>query len=104
MENPMNATSNRICAAIGAALCVFAVPASANSQVDVATASCQPLATLQQRIVDNADQGMDALRRFVWRTKFIYGVDMIDVRESLDAWRARKACARQVTHAALPNP
>ena len=98
----MNATSNHVFAAVGAALCAMAASADA-AEMQATTAHCQSLPALQQRIVEKADQGMDALRQFVWRTKIIYGIDIFDVRQSLDAWRAQALCARQVTEVALPK-
>lgn len=60
------------------------------------TPTCAPLTSLERRIVAKADQGVPALRRFVWMTHYIYGVDMIDVAESLDKWRANVVCAANV--------
>lgn len=75
-----------------------AAPAMAQN-ANVAATSCAPLTNVQRRIVDKADQGVPALRHFVGMTHFIYGIDMIDVAESLDQWRASAACTTKVAEA-----
>ena len=88
------------CHCVVVAVCInlllaWSAPASAEGAV-VGTAACAPLTKLERRIVDKADHGMPALRRFVSMTRFIYGVDMIDVADSLDKWRANMSCATTV--------
>ena len=90
--------TTRHCAAV--AVCVnlllaWSAPASAEEAV-VGTAACASPTKLERRIVEKAEQGMPALRRFVSMTRFIYGVDMIDVADSLDTWRANMSCATTV--------
>lgn len=97
----MNITSRCAPIAITILLCLGnAAPAGAADESRVAATSCKALSSLQQRIVDKADQGIDALRRFVWRTRPIYDIDMLDIAESLDGWRAAASCAKQVADAA----
>jgi hypothetical protein len=95
--------TTRHCAAIAIAagvnlLLVCATPANAEES-QVGMSSCTPATNLQRRIVDKAEQGMPALRRFVSMTRLIYGVDMIDIGNSLDKWRASTACTSIVAEA-----
>ena len=65
-----------------------------------AAPACGSVSPIERRIVDRADNGeVDALRVFVQRTSIIYGVDMIDVRDHLDQWRASVECQKQVAAA-----
>ena len=75
-------------------------PASAADPSRVDAAPCKTLSNVQQRIVDKADHGIAPLRHFVHMTKFIYGIDMHDVAESLDTWRAGASCAKRVAELA----
>ena len=79
---------------VGAALLTCAaLPAQA------AKPECDGLSSIHRRIVAKADQGPDALRNFVSMTKFIYGIDMTDVSQSLEAWRAVARCSEPVATA-----
>jgi hypothetical protein len=92
------------CAPVATAIsiCVgIAASAQAADEVDMAVAACRPLTNLQQRIVDKSELGVDDLRRFVQRTHMIYQLDMSDVADSLDAWRAASTCVKQVAQAKL---
>ena len=62
---------------------------------------CDSVSRVERLIVERADN-VDALRAYVWRTAIIYGIDMIDVRENLDKWRAAVECRRQVAAAGAP--
>ena len=75
-------------------------PASAADGTRAAAPSCTALSNVQQRIVEKADQGIVPLRHFVHMTKFIYDIDMFDVAESLDGWRAGASCAKRVAELA----
>jgi hypothetical protein len=93
--------TTRHCAAIATGvnlLLVCSTPARAE-ETQIGMTSCAPATNLQRRIVEKAEQGMPALRRFVSMTRFIYGVDMIDVTNSLDKWRAGSGCASIVAEA-----
>jgi hypothetical protein len=97
----MNLSSRCAGAAISVLLSVCsAAPARANDEARVTATSCKALTNVQERIVGKADQGIDALRSFVWMTKLIYGIGMLDVAESLDEWRAAAVCAKGVSDAA----
>lgn len=65
-----------------------------------AAPGCDSVSQVQRRIVEHADGDIDVLRAFVWRTAIVYGVDMIDVRQKLDKWRAAVECRRQLAAAA----
>lgn len=65
-----------------------------------ATPGCDPVSQIERRIVEHADGEVDVLRAFVWRTSRVHGVNMIDVRDKLDKWRAAIECRRQVATAA----
>jgi len=57
--------------------------------------SCPSVTRVQRKIVEHADQGMESLRSYVWLTSRVYGIDMLEVKESLDNWRAAVACQEQ---------
>ncbi len=89
----------RQCAAfaVSIGLCFgIAAPAGAADEATAMATSCKPLTGLQRRILDRSNQGTDGLRHFVWRTRAIYDIDMLDVAQSLDTWRATAVCAKQV--------
>ena len=85
-------------AALGAAL---SSPITPSFAADSAGASCEGLGHAQKRVVEHSYQGVDALRRYVFITRPVYGISMVDVVESLDRWRAQ--CARP-TAATAPEP
>jgi hypothetical protein len=58
--------------------------------------ACPSVTHVQRKIVERADQGMDSLRAYVWLTSRVYGIEMVDVKESLDNWRAAIVCQEQV--------
>lgn len=59
-----------------------------------AAAACGParITRLQQRLLDKADQGAPELVRFIHRTRMIYQLDVYQVANSLDGWRAASRC------------
>lgn len=76
-------------ASIGAGLCASAgTSLAADSET-----SCAGIGYAQLRIVEHANQGVDALRRYVIITRPVHQIGMVEVIESLDAWRARARCA-----------
>lgn len=82
-------------AASGAALSVsLLTPAVA------ADAPCKSLGYVQARVVEKADQGVDALRNYIYITRGIHQLDMMQVAGSLDAWRADARCAKLATEQA----
>jgi hypothetical protein len=62
--------------------------------------TCKPLQPMQAAVVEHADKGVDALRRYVFISRGIHQLDMMEVAGSLDAWRAEARCARQVAERA----
>lgn len=53
-------------------------------------AECGPMTRVQQRVMDKQAQGgSEALRRFVWITRTIYGLDMNETLE----WASERAQA-----------
>ena len=81
-------------------LAVSSVLALAGAVLACAPAqACDAVSPIARRIVERADGDADALRAFVWRTSRVYGVDMVDVDEKLDQWRAAVACRRQMAAA-----
>ena len=76
-------------AASGTALSLSLLTPSA-----AADAPCMSLSYVQARVVEKADQGMGALRDYVFITRGIHQIDMAEVAESLDAWRAGARCAK----------
>jgi len=63
-------------------------------------ATCKPLGPMQAAVVGHADQGVDALRRYVFISRGIHQLDMMEVAGSLDAWQAQARCAKQVAEQA----
>ena len=63
---------------------------------------CDSVSRVQRLIVERADD-VEVLRAYVWRTSIIYGIDMIDVRENLEKWRAAVECRRQMAAADAPT-
>ena len=70
------------------------------SQAQQAQTPCGSVTPMERRIVEHADQDVDALRSFVWSRRGVSGIDMSIVADSLEAWRAAVDCRRQVAAAA----
>jgi len=69
------------------------LPAVAAPEPDTAMACRQPRMTLlEQRLVAKSDQGVDALRQFVFSTRKIHQLDLIEVA---DWTAARRAAVRE---------
>ena len=64
------------------------------------TTSCPSVTHVQRRFVERADESMESLRSYVWRTNIVQRVNMNDVKESIDGWRAAIVCQEQVARAA----
>lgn len=74
--------------------------ASSACQAQDAPRDCGSVTSLQKRIVERADLGVEALRSFVWTARVVHGIDMRDVKSGLDAWRATVTCQQEVAAAA----
>ncbi len=61
--------------------------------------ACPYVSSIQRRIVEHADQGMDSLRGYVWGTERTFGINMDDVRNNLDSWRAAVQCRKELARA-----
>ena len=61
--------------------------------------ACPSVTHVQRKLVEHADQGMESLRSYVWRTTSVYGIEMTDVKASIDGWRAAVACQQQLARA-----
>jgi hypothetical protein len=81
---------------LGAALSL-SLPGPSSAADD---ATCKPLGPMQAAVVEHADQGVHALRRYVFVSRGVYQLDIHDVAKSLDAWRAEARCAQQVAERA----
>ena len=55
-------------------------------------ASCPQLTFVQRRVVEKADQGMEALRQYVFVTRGTHNLYLMDVALVLDEWRAKARC------------
>ena len=60
-----------------------------------AVGACHVPTPLQRRLVAKADEGMEPLRKFIDGRRAILHLDMKEVVDSLDGWRADIACVRQ---------
>ena len=86
-----------------ASLCIASLPAQAqDAQVSAATtisnAECAGTAHqshVQRRIIEKAAQGIVPLRQFVWRTRMVYQLDLMDTVAWLDRQRALLAACEQ---------
>ena len=65
-----------------------------------AAPGCDSVSQIERRIVEHADGEVDVLRAFVQRMSWVDGIDMIEVKDNLDKWRAAIECHRQVASAA----
>jgi hypothetical protein len=79
-------------AATGAALCAPVTTSIAAEQ----GVTCSGLGYAQRRVLENAYQGVDALRRYVIITRSVHQMSMADVVESLDDWRAKANCTKDI--------
>ena len=64
-----------------------------------APADCGTVTGVQRRIVEHADEGWTSLRSFVQLTTVVHGINMSEVRGSLDTWRATVTCQKEVAAA-----
>ena len=70
-----------------------------------AAGPCKALLPVQVKVVAQADQGVDALRRYIGVTQGIHQLNMLDVAAKLDGWRAEVRCAeRAAAEQATPAP
>ena len=65
-----------------------------------AAPGCDSVSPVERRIVEHADGDVEVLRSFVGRITIVNGVDMFEVQDKLDKWRAAVECRRQLAAAA----
>ena len=82
------------------AACIAGTLPCTASQAQDAQSACASVTSLQKRIVERADQGIESLRSFVWTARVVHGIGMEDVQTGLDSWRAAVTCQQQVAAAA----
>jgi len=82
-------------------VCVgFASPGFAAGDSQLAASSCKPLTHVQRRVVEKADQGVEALRDYVFVTRATHQLDMMEIAAKLDGWRVEARCAERLADAA----
>ena len=81
-----------LCIAAPALLCLSGL-------AHAAPATCAAVSPVAQRIVQRAEGDVESLRTFVRTMAIVHGVNMVDVRENLDAWRAAVECRKQMAAA-----
>ena len=72
-----------------------ALLAGSACQAQDATSACGSVTSLQRRIVEHADEGIESLRSFVWTARVTHGIGMRDVKVGLDGWRNTVACQKE---------
>lgn len=82
-------------AAAGLGVALSASLPSVSLAAETGAAACGQLTFVQRRVVEKADQGVDALRNYLWMTRGIHNLYIMDVAKDLDAWRAKARCAEQ---------
>lgn len=90
-------------AAAGLGVALSASLPSASLAAGTGAASCGQLTFVQKRVVEKADQGIDALRRYVFLTRGTHNLYLMDVALVLDDWRAKARCAEQAEKAAAAS-
>ena len=91
-----------IVAAAGLGVALSAAVPTASLAADTATA-CGSLTFVQRHVVEKADQGVDALRQYIFITRGTHNLYMMDVALLLDGWRAKARCAEQAAQAATAS-
>ena len=64
-----------------------------------AAPACGSVTPVERRIVEHANGDLESLRSYVWRTDIVHHVNMVDVRQHLDQWRAAVDCRNQAAAA-----
>ena len=85
-------------------LVVLAGSVLASLPAQAAPQACASVTQVERRIVERAKGDVDSLRQYVGMTAIVYGVNMFDVRDHLDAWRAAVACHEQLAAAQAAAP
>jgi len=64
-----------------------------------AAPACGSVTPVERRIVEHANGDLESLRSYVWMTDIVHHVNMVDVRQHLDQWRATVDCRNQAAAA-----
>jgi len=64
-----------------------------------AASDCGSISPAAIRVVEHATGDVGVLRAYIDRTAIIHGLNMIDVRDNLDAWRKTLVCRAEVAAA-----
>ncbi|MFL6698069.1 MAG: hypothetical protein ACJ8GJ_12940 [Vitreoscilla sp.] len=92
---------NHLKTLVSSAACIAGtLLASSASQAQDVQPACGSVTSLQKRVVERADQGIESLRSFVWTARVTHGIEMEDVRTGLDTWRAALTCQKEAAAAA----
>jgi len=82
-------------AGLGATLCL-ALPgagfAADTSGALAASSSCTPLGVAERKIIMKAQVGVEALRDYVYITRGVFQLSMIDVTKNIDRWLSDAHC------------
>jgi hypothetical protein len=99
----MNASLRKLApAAVGALLSITFTGAVVAAD---AKTGCRTSDPMRNSVMRKADEGTDALRRYVMITRAIHQLDMDTVAASIDRWRAESGCVARAAgaEAALPT-
>ena len=88
-----------IVAVAGLGVALSAALPGASLAADNGATSCGQLTFVQKRVVEKADQGIDALRQYLFVTRGMHNLYIMDVAVELDGWRAKAHCAEQAARA-----
>ena len=69
-----------------------------------AAGPCNALLPVRAKLVEQADQGVDALRRYIVVTQGIHQLNIHDVAARLEGWRADVRCAKQAAAEKADEP
>ena len=98
----MNASLRKLApAAVGALLSITFTGVSVAAD---AKTGCRTSDPMRNSMMRKADEGTDALRRYVTITRAIHQMDMVAVAGSIDGWRAEAGCPARVAAAGAPLP
>lgn len=92
-----------IVAVAGLGIALSASLPSVSLAADNGATSCGQLTFVQKRVVEKADQGIDALRQYLFVTRGMHNLYIMDVALVLDDWRAKARCKEPAVAAAEPE-
>jgi len=90
----MSALARCLSLGLGAPLCAALPVAGFAADASGAQASpCQPLSSIEKRVVMKAEVGVEALRDYVYITRGVHALNLTEIAKSLDNWLASAHCA-----------